>query len=225
MDEQLLWTVAICITAVSLVSAVFVLIWYFKKIRPIRKETVKDSAGAAPDTEQALKRWRFLAVAWPVLCMAFLGIIIFQSVRGTEGRVATDAAFTVIPLIFFGIGMAQRHRLLKERRFATVLTTATVVSAGRRTHGGERHYFPEYEFQAGQETYHVTSPSGYGSCFVGEGRQVELYYAPDNPRVFYVPIMQKHDKRWSALLCGTGILWPLAGFFAPQIRAALWFLY
>lgn len=175
--------------------------------------------------ERALKRWHFLAVAWPALCMVFLGIIIFQSVRGTEGRVATDAAFTVIPLIFFGIGMAMRYRLLKERRFATALTTATVVSAGRRTHAEKRHYFPEYEFQVGQETYHVISPSGYSSCFVGEGRQVDLYYAPDNPRMFYVPLMQKHDNRWSKLLCGAGILWPLAGFFAPQIRAVLWFLY
>lgn len=58
----------------------------------------------------------------------------------------------------------------------------------------------------------------------GEGREVDLYYAPEDPKIFYVPAMQKHVKRWAALLCGVGILWPLPGLVAPQIRALFCFL-
>ena len=72
--------------------------------------------------------------------------------------------------------------------------------------------------------YRVKSPGGYSVCYLGEGREVDLYYAPENPKVFYVPAMQKHEKRWAGLLCGVGILWPLIGLLAPQIRALLWFL-
>lgn len=45
---------------------------------------------------------------------------------------------------------------------------------------------------------------------------MKLYYAPDNPNVFYVPIMQRHDKRWAMLLCGVGIVYPLVGLYAEK---------
>lgn len=167
-------------------------------------------------------------VSWPLLCMIFVGIVLYQSVvyrdlPGMEER-AVDAMFILIPLVFFAIGMAIRHRVLKERGCATVFTTATVVSRGRRFRVGKRSFFPEYEFQVGGKLYRVTSPVGYGVCYVAEGRKVELCYMPDNPRLFYVPIMQKHDNRSAILLCGIGVLFPLVGLFAPLIRLLFSFL-
>lgn len=174
----------------------------------------------------ALKRWYFFAIFWPLACFLFAGIIISQPGRGTDEYIA-DVGFTIIPLVFFAIGMRMRLRLLKERLHATVLTKAVVVAVDRKLRVGEgnsRSYFPQYEFQAGEKQYRVKSRTGYGRCYVETGQQVDLYYAPENPNLFYVPIIQKHDKRWALLLCGMGVAYPLIGLFAPQIRALFSFL-
>lgn len=168
-----------------------------------------------------LKRWYFFAVFWPLACFIFAGIIISQPGRETDERIA-DAGFTIIPLIFFAIGMRMRRRLLKERSHATVLVKAVVVTVDSKLKIGEgnrRSYFPQYEFQAGEKQYRVKSSVGYGRSYVKTGQQVDLYYAPENPDLFYVPIMQKHDRRWALLLCGVGVAYPLIGLLAPQIRA------
>lgn len=191
----------------------------------------KGDAMKEKDYGRALKKWKIFVVIWPLLCIVFAGIIlyqsvVYQSVQGMEER-AFDAGFTVIPLIFFGIGMAMRSRLLKECRYATTSTSAIVVSTGKQhivSDGNKRAYFPEYEFQVGETIYHVKSKRGYSQCFVSKGTTVELYYAPENPELFYVPIMQKHDRRWSFLLCTVGILWPFIGLFAPQLRAVFSFI-
>ncbi len=169
----------------------------------------------------ARKRWYFFAIFWPLACFIFAGIIISQPGRGMDERIA-DVGFTMIPLIFFAIGMHMRWRLLKERLHATVLVKAVVVGVDSKLRIGEgnkRNYFPQYEFQVGKEQYRVKSSIGYGHSYVKTGQQVDLYYAPENPNLFYVPIMQKHDNRWALLLCGVGIVYPLIGLLAPQIRA------
>lgn len=176
-----------------------------------------------PGTERALKRWRFIVIFWPLVCFVLAGMILCQPYRGAEERFC-DAMFAVFPLIFFAIGMKMRHRLLKERRYAIALTIATVVSRGRRTHSGKSRYFPEYEFQVGEKIYKTISKNGYSACCLKEGEKVELYYAPENLNIFYVPLMQKHDNRWAMLLCGVGIVYPLIGLFAPQIRGLVSFL-
>ncbi len=173
-----------------------------------------------------LKRWYFFVIFWPLVCFVFAGIIISQPGRGTDERIA-DVGFTIIPLIFFAIGMRMRWRLLKERLHATVLTKAVVVTVDRKLgigEGNKRSYFPQYEFQAGEKQYRVKSPTGYGRSYVKTGQQIDLYYAPENPNLFYVPIMQKHDKRWAFILCGVGVAYPLIGLLAPQMRALFSFL-
>lgn len=210
------------ILAASFAGASLFLVWFLKKKK--KKEHTADAA-KTKDPGNVLRRWKVLAVSWPLLCIGFAGIIIYQSViyqsvPGMEERIF-DAFFTLIPLVFFGIGMAMRRRLLKERRYATAFATAVVVTIERHMAAGDGHrmvYFPEFEFQVGEKTYHVKSKSGYSYCAVSQGRNVDLYYAPENPELFYVPLMQKHDRRWSSLLCGVGILWPLIGLFAPQLR-------
>ena len=182
---------------------------------------VKTGSGYA-----ALKRWHFFVIFWPLACFIFAAIIISQPGRGTDERIA-DVGFTMIPLIFFAIGMRMRWRLLKERLHATVLAKAVVVTVDSKLgigEGNKRSYFPQYEFQAGEKQYRVKSPVGYGRSYVKTGQQVDLYYAPENPTLFYVPIMQKHDKRWALLLCGLGVAYPLIGLLAPQIRAFFSFL-
>ncbi len=179
------------------------------------------------DSENAtLKRWYFFAIFWPLACFIFAGIIISQPSRETDERIA-DVGFTIIALIFFAIGMRMRWRLLKERLHATVLTKAVVVTVDKKLNIGEgnkRIYFPQYEFQVGEKQYRVKSPTGYGRSYVKTGQKVDLYYAPENPNLFYVPIMQKHDKCWALLLCGIGVAYPLIGLLAPQIRVLFSFL-
>lgn len=171
-----------------------------------------------------MKGWRVLAVGWPVLCLVFVGIILAGPGRTLEQR-AADSGLTLIALIFFAVGMSVRRRLLKERGNATVLTAATVISRGRVTRTGRNTvYFPEFQFQAGGTVYKVRSPSGSSFHQLSEGKQVELYYDPQNPGLFYVPLLHKHDCRVSALLRGIGILFPLMALFAPHLRALFAFL-
>ncbi len=175
------------------------------------------------ETDYAFRKWKRLAVFWPVLCVIFAVIIIWQAIQGMEER-AFDAGFILIALVFFAIGMSIRRRLLKERGHATVLTTATIVSEGMRRRPGKRFFYPQCEFHIGEKTYCVTSPVGYGMCPVSKGKKVELYYTPDNPALFYVPAMQKHDSRIAALLCGIGVAFPLIALFAPLLRTLFYFL-
>ncbi len=167
----------------------------------------------------ALKQWRFFVIFWPLLCFVLAGIILCQSGLEIEKRIV-GAGFAIQPQIFFIIGMRIRRRLLKERRYATVLTTATVISAGRETSvsgGYKRIYYPMYEFQIGNDIYQVKSPVGYSNSCASKGQKVDLYYNPQNPKVFYVPIMQKRDNRWSILLCGIGIVYPIIGMLYSQL--------
>lgn len=120
----------------------------------------------------AWKCWHFFVIFWPLLCFVFMGIIIGQSDRTVDERIA-DVGFTVISLIFFAMGMSIRRRLLKEQRTAVALTTAVVVSGGRQKRTGRNpEYYPEFEFQANGVNYRVRSHGGSGSRLVkgGSGR-------------------------------------------------------
>ncbi len=220
MESPVVLAIIIFSAALSVVGAVLVLIWYRKKKKALQNDTLPDSAREAANGSPELKGWRRRAVAWPVLCVIFAVIILCSPTRTMEQRLA-DATFTVIPLIFFAIGMKTRLRLHKERLYATVSTDAHVISDGRRVRSGHASYFPQFEFRAGGMSYKVTSRSGSGSRCVHEGERVELYYASENPRVFYVPAMQRHARRLSGLLCGIGIAYPIIGLFAPLLRAVI----
>lgn len=163
--------------------------------------------------DSTIKKWRFFMILWPLLCFVFAGIALCYPGMEAENRIV-GAGFAIMPLIFFVIGMRMLRRLLEERKYATASTIATVVSVESRLSASEnnrRVYFPIYEFQIGEERYRVKSPSGYSSSSVSKGQQVDLYYNPKDPQLFYVPIMQKRDKRWAALLCGVGVAYPLIG--------------
>lgn len=217
--ESLIWFAVILILLLSCLCAIFILVWYHKKKNPAPRERIDRSLRDSLEPDDAMKRWRSLAILWPLLCVLFSGCIVVQSLHAVQDRVVWDAAFTLLPLVFFAIGMSIRRRLLRERRYATQSTTATVVSDGRAVHSGNDHFYPEFSFQAGETTYHVTSQAGYGRRVLREGRQVTLYYAPENPRIFYVPALQRRDRRFSALMCTIGFLFPLLGLCAPLLRA------
>ena len=92
------------------------------------------------------------------------------------------------------------------------------------THRGNQRYFPEFEFQANGVNYRVTSSAGSGFGLVKIGDRIDLYYTPENPRLFYVPVLHRRDNRCACLFCGIGILFPLLGLFAPKVRAFFSFL-
>ena len=188
--EIWLWKIGIIIMSISFVSAAFVLVYFLKKRKPIQNRDITTNIQEDKKSNYALKRWRFFAVFWPLTCFVFAGIIVSQSSRGAEEHI-TDAIFSVIPLVFFTIGMTIRHRLLKERRYATILTTATVISDGIRSYSGKNTSFPEFEFQVNGTTYKVKSQRRCSFRFIQERKKVALYYSPENLRIFYVPIMQK----------------------------------
>ncbi len=169
---------------------------------------------------KALKRWKLLAAGWPCACIAIAVLIAAQPGRTLDERIS-GIGFALMSLVFFAVGMSIRLRVLRERQNATVRTEATVVSQGRRSRVGRRCFFPEYAFQAEGRTYRVTSRAGYGVCHVSEGRTVALYYAPEDPRIFYVPLMQRRDLWLSNLFCSIGLLWPLLGLFMPWIQGLL----
>lgn len=170
--------------------------------------------------DSAIKKWRFFAILWPLLCFAFAGIILCCPGLETENRIA-GTAFAIVPLIPFSVGMGMFHRLLKERSHATASTTATVISVESKiASSGGRIYFPIYEFHIGEKSYQVKYPTGYSTGNISKGQQVDLYYNPKDPLLFYVPAVRKRDKRWATLLCGLGIVYPLIGL-ASQLLPLL----
>lgn len=213
------WQGAFAAAVFCLIGAGLVIGFYQKK----KRRRLPELARRQPGVRRALAGWSVLAVLWPLLCLAFAVRILCQSHWAPDERLA-GAAFALFPLVFFAIGMATRRRLLQERRLATVPVAALVVSSGRRSQGGRRYFFPEYQFQAGGRLYQVASRVGYGVCPLKEGSRVELYYAPDDPRIFYVPAMQKRDRRLSALFCGIGLVFPLLGLFLHPLQAVVLFL-
>ena len=81
--------------------------------------------------DTAIKKWRFFMIFWPLLCFIFVGIVVSYPGMETENRIV-GVAFAIIPLIFYTIGMCMIRRLLKERKYATASTIATVVSIESR---------------------------------------------------------------------------------------------
>lgn len=208
--ETYFWQVTAVIMAVSIFCAALVVYWFCK---------TRYHAVRVP-RRPPLQRWQALAVGWPVLCAALIVVIAAAPGRTGEQRVC-DAFFMVIPQIFFAVGMTIWRRLLTERGNAVTQAVALVVSEGRRVHAGSAGYFPAFEFQAGGETFRVISRSGSSSRLFREGESVTLFYTPENPALFYVPALQRQDRRLANFLCGVGILFPLAGFFAPLLRMVI----
>ena len=95
----------IVIMLFSLVSSAIVLIWFFKKKKIIKNRNIKDNIKDNTEPGNALKIWRYVAVFWPLCCVVFVGVIIYQSLQGIEERLIIDTGFVIIPLVFFGIGM------------------------------------------------------------------------------------------------------------------------
>lgn len=216
--KEAVWQI-VCGAAVFCgIGAGFVIGWFYRRKNRQQVPAACQQSGSG----RALAGWRLLAVLWPLLCLAFVAIILCQPGWTVDERIA-GVMFALFPLVFFAVGMAIRRRLLQERREATVSTVALVVSTGRRSQVGKRSFFPEYQFQANGQLYRVASRVGYGTCPLKEGAQVELFYAPENPRVFYVPAMQKRDRRLSALFCGIGLVFPLLGLFLHPLQAVVRF--
>lgn len=213
--------VPITITA-CLIAAVLVPLWFFQKRKAEESEAEQERLQGEARPGHALRIWSFFFIFWPSLCLVFAGIIGCQPGRSAEERFR-GIAFALSAVLFFTVGMHILRRVLTERRYATRLTTAAVVSEGKMIHDGKDIFFPEFEFQAGGRSCRVTAASGTGFRLVEKGKKVDLYYAPKDPSVFYVPALQRHNIRISVFLCGIGMVLPLIGLFAPQFRAFISF--
>ncbi len=216
--SEILFVSAVTVTGCTLAAA-FLLLWLWRRRR--REEAVQKTAGE-PLPAGFLGRWRFFIIAWPLFCLFLAGLFLWQCSQGMEGRDPAHLGFTVIPLIFFFIGMKMRYSTAKKCTYCTVFVPgAKVVSLTPHYGRGHHTHTPVYEYSVGGETYRVSSRDSYSPCPVSSGQEVELYCSPANRRYIYVPAEERCRGKWSLLLCGVGVLFPLAALAAPWLLLLL----
>ncbi len=204
----------------ALAASAFALVWAYGRRRGREAEQGAVREKVPPS---ALKRWRRFLIAWPLVCLALSGLMLHQWLAGMENRDPVHAVFPLFSLVFFFIGMGTRHSTAKKRALATLpAERARVVTLNAHFghHGTVKT--PVYEYTAkGGTVYTVSSRTSYNPCPVHTGQEVALYYSPKDPRTIYVPKEESAKGRWSLLLCGVGVLFPLIALIAPWLERLL----
>lgn len=206
---------AAAVTAVCLAASTAALLLRRKRRR------AADETGARKAAFPALRLWRLAVVLWPLCCLGLAALFLRQWSRGMPGRDPAHVVFAVFPLIFFFLGMGLRHGAIKRQTRCTVpAPDARVIALEPRRGSSGIVRVPVYRFTAGEEVVSVPSRSGYRPCPVRAGEAVALFYAPGDRRSIYVPREERAKRRWSLLLCGIGVVFPLLALAAP--RLTLW---
>lgn len=164
------------------------------------------------------RKWNWLISIYLFSCFIITVIILYQSGWETN-RAAVDCLAVPVGAVFFLIGAFSRRNKGIRRERATVLVTASyVMSQLCSSSDSGRSYRSIFEFSVKDKTYRVhCSGKPYKK---EEGAQIELYYAPDDPSVVYVPELEKRKGMGlpSAILLIYGCLFPAAALLSPLFR-------
>lgn len=217
--EQWMWIFIIVVMVLSLIGSAFVVAYAFKKGQKHDAEDgiIRPKAGAFKgDTAQG-RRWNWIISVYLLLCLIFIMIILYQSVKGTN-REAFDCLAVPVGAIFFLIqALLTRNTAIRRERATThAMAIFVKLESGMQSDSGHRSYHSIFEFSPQGRTSKIR----YSGKFPGEtGTQAELYYAPDDPAVVYIPEMEnKLPKVFPAILFIIGIIFPLFALLAPLFR-------
>lgn len=215
-----LWVILMFGLLISIVGSVFIVMYVLRKHRErdaelgIGTPKLNTSRSAASQG----KRWNRLIGIYLLSCLIFIIIILYQSVQGTTDRQAFDCAAVPVGALFFIIQAFSARNTAIRRELATAYIAAAflMLEVGTTSNSGQRSYHSVFEFSVEGKTYRVRYA---GKCPKEKGAQVELYYAPEDPHVVYIPEMEnRKDKLSPMILFAFGILFPIIGVFAPLFR-------
>lgn len=208
----------IVVLSFSIISAGLLLAYVFRGKWRLGREidAANQSTGDSRNAKTQSRKWGQIITFYLLLCMIFIGIILYQAGQGMEER-TLDFLAVLVGAIFFIIQAALKRSAEKRRERATARTTATLVETKRSVGSDSTNSI--YEFYAQGVTQRVSSPGVYG---VNIGEQVELYYAPQYPKIIYIPRVEESARRstfiFEIFLYIIGIVLPLFGLTAPLFR-------
>ncbi|MGL5437987.1 MAG: hypothetical protein ACRDBO_21840 [Lachnospiraceae bacterium] len=206
--EQWMWIFIIVVMILSLIGSSFIVAYIVKKGREYDAENGinRPKAGASKVATTQGRRWNRIITVYLFLCLIFIVIILCQRVKGINREVFDCLAVPVGAIFFLIQAFSTRNTAIRRER-ATTYTMGTSV---------KRHKNPIFEFSAQGMTCKVR----YAGRFNNEkGTQAELYYAPDDPAVVYIPEMENAESKVGpAILFIYGIMFPLLGLLAPLFR-------
>lgn len=214
-----LWVVVIVAAVFCLMGSVLIVAHVLTKAR--KREAELGISRAKPHTSSVKAsvkvKWNLFISMYLLLCFIFAGIILFQSSRGTN-RDALDCLAIPVGAVFFLIAaFSLRNRSIRRKR-ATAPASATFIKCEicNSSEFGNRSYRSIFEFSAEGRRYRV---SHGGKPDKEEGSQVELYYAPEDPSVIYIPELErKMDRFFFSVLLAFGILFPFMALLAPLLE-------
>lgn len=211
------WVLIVVIVGVSIciISSAFVILYFYKKNQMVEKEVDAgfQMADAVQPNHTQSRRWGQIITLYLLLCAIFIGIISYQSIQGMEER-ASHCLGVLVGAVFFMIQAVTKRSVAKRRERAVAHTIATLVATGSSMglEPGHSSYHSIYEFSVDGVTQRVKSP---GICGVEKGEQVDLYYVPHYPKMFYIPRVEESHKGWEVLLYAIGIGFPLLMLIIP----------
>lgn len=93
------------------------------------------------------------------------------------------------------------------------VTVTYMMSELSASSGSGRSYSSIFKFSVKDKIYRIRYR---GKPYKEEGTQIEIYYAPDDPNVVYIPEIEKtKSKFFSAILLIYGFLFPVAALLVP----------
>lgn len=217
--EKTLWIFIIVVMVISLIGSAFIVAYVLRRGRKHDAELGigKPKTGACKSITAQGRKWNRIITIYLLLCFIFMVIILYQTVQGMH-REAFDCLAVPVGAIFFLIQAfsTRRTAIRNERATAPAMAVFVKLEIGTQLKSGSRSYSSIFEFFANGTTHRVRYA---GRLYKEEGAQVELYYAPDDPNVVYVPELEKaKSKFFPGILFLYGILFPLFGLLAPLLR-------
>lgn len=218
--EEWLGIVMIAAIVISLIGSVVIVSYVLRRQRKREAESgiTQSKVNASRDSKTQGRKWNWIISIYLLLCFTCIVIILYQNGQGTINRQAFDCLAVPVGALFFLIQAVTTRNIAIRRECTTVHATATFEKLETLSSNSEfqKSYYSILEFSVNERTYQVR----YGGKINKEkGAQVEIYYAPHEPNIIYVPeIEAKKSKFFSAVLFIYGILFPLVALLAPLFR-------
>lgn len=213
-----LWAYIIIVIILALIGSVFVVSFVLGRHHRRNAELGISNSGektASAATAQG-RKWNRIICIYLLLCFVTTIIILYQSGR-TTNRMAVDCLAVPVGALFFLIeAFSLRNIAIKRERATTPVTATYVMSEVLTSTDSRRSYYSIFQFSVKDKTYRVRY---HGKPKIEKGAPIELYYAPDDPNIIYVPELRQ-SKGWifSAILLIYGCIFPIFALLAPFFR-------
>lgn len=201
--------------AFSLVSSIILIVYLYKKKARVHNELggFEHNSMDVPPNHGQYRKWAMYTILYAILCCASFAMILYQRANGMKDS-ALNFVFVLMGAIFYtGLAIRSRKKITRREQ-ATIQTAATYVG---RAYTTSRNRVSLYSFEA-KGTSHEVRVRDF--LALTKGAQVDLYYSPNNPHLFYIPMVEDAKKAWpvcvlDVFLYTMSIVFPVSAFLAP----------